>query len=550
MLTGLFFSVLRRSVFGAAAAVLVWVACLLLRRLHTPRALCCALWSAVLVCLLIPAGIPVTLPGRTAQSAAALQAAAEAQAAGRGVISAAGAQAAGAQAVGAQAAGAPAGAQAAGAPGARAQLLAGFWLAGTAALALYALAADFRLRRSVALAYKAGDAVPYYTGSCVATPFAAGLLHPRIYLPAGLSAAEQRCILLHEQAHLHRRDNWLRPVFYAAVCIHWFNPFAWLAYRQMVLDMEASCDEAVLRALGDGMKPDYCRSLLRFAVRQPAAPLAFGESCIKARIRSILDYRRPHFWGMAGGLCLAVAVAVACLARPVSAESAAIPQSASSSAPAAADSAPAGGGAESAAGEAAAENIPDADGISAADAASSAAQSATGSVPVPASGDTAFPGGESAAESGAADAAAIHTAHEIAFLWPVPSSTVCSRPMVAGGHRGTDIAAEENAAIVAAADGTVVYADYDVSYGWAVLLDHGGGLCTLYAHCSGLNVAAGDRVVQGQQIAAVGSTGSSTGNHLHFEVLSSASWRGKAAPAALDADTVRYNPADWFPFAG
>jgi murein DD-endopeptidase MepM/ murein hydrolase activator NlpD len=85
-------------------------------------------------------------------------------------------------------------------------------------------------------------------------------------------------------------------------------------------------------------------------------------------------------------------------------------------------------------------------------------------------------------------------------------------------HEGIDFPAEIGTAIVAAASGKVVAAELHAQYGRMVEIDHGNGLITRYAHASQLNVKAGDLVVRGQRIATVGTTGRSTGPHLHFEV--------------------------------
>lgn len=85
-------------------------------------------------------------------------------------------------------------------------------------------------------------------------------------------------------------------------------------------------------------------------------------------------------------------------------------------------------------------------------------------------------------------------------------------------HTGVDIAAPTGQAIIAAAAGQVVSAGWRGGYGLAVVIDHGGGLATLYAHQSRLHVSSGEVVSAGQQIGEVGSTGQSTGPHLHFEV--------------------------------
>ena len=113
------------------------------------------------------------------------------------------------------------------------------------------------------------------------------------------------------------------------------------------------------------------------------------------------------------------------------------------------------------------------------------------------------------------------------FTWPCPSSTTVSSDFgyrtspTAGAstyHQGIDIAASYGASIVAAADGVVTVATYSSSAGNYVIISHGGGLYTVYMHCSSLAVSVGDSVSRGQTIAYVGSTGTSTGNHLHFGV--------------------------------
>ena len=86
------------------------------------------------------------------------------------------------------------------------------------------------------------------------------------------------------------------------------------------------------------------------------------------------------------------------------------------------------------------------------------------------------------------------------------------------GHTGLDIAAPAGTPIKAAADGEVIFSGYSGGYGYVVKLDNGNGVETYYGHCSALYVSAGEKVEAGDVIAAVGSTGNSTGNHLHFEV--------------------------------
>ena len=86
-------------------------------------------------------------------------------------------------------------------------------------------------------------------------------------------------------------------------------------------------------------------------------------------------------------------------------------------------------------------------------------------------------------------------------------------------HNGLDVGAPYGTKIYAAEGGTVVRSSWYGTYGNCVIIDHGGGLMTLYAHCSGYNVKVGQHVARGDVIAYVGSTGRSTGNHLHCTVF-------------------------------
>jgi murein DD-endopeptidase MepM/ murein hydrolase activator NlpD len=85
-------------------------------------------------------------------------------------------------------------------------------------------------------------------------------------------------------------------------------------------------------------------------------------------------------------------------------------------------------------------------------------------------------------------------------------------------HEGIDFPSEVGTGIVAAASGKVIFADVHPAYGKMIEIDHGNGLVSRYAHCSSLLVKEGDLVVRGQKVGRVGTTGRSTGPHLHFEV--------------------------------
>lgn len=113
------------------------------------------------------------------------------------------------------------------------------------------------------------------------------------------------------------------------------------------------------------------------------------------------------------------------------------------------------------------------------------------------------------------------------FKWPAPSYTRISSEYgwrmhptlgVEKFHNGVDMAAPGGSPILAAYDGEVIAAGYNSSMGNYIMINHGGGLITIYMHASALYVSQGTMVARGEKIAAVGTTGRSTGNHLHFGV--------------------------------
>lgn len=114
------------------------------------------------------------------------------------------------------------------------------------------------------------------------------------------------------------------------------------------------------------------------------------------------------------------------------------------------------------------------------------------------------------------------------FTWPIPGYSRISSPFgmrthpVTGTyklHTGTDFPAPSGTRVVSAGDGTVVKSAMTRAYGNYIIVSHGGGVMTAYAHLSKRSVSVGDKVSAGQKIGAVGTTGWSTGNHLHFEVI-------------------------------
>ncbi|MFR8845104.1 MAG: M56 family metallopeptidase [Waltera sp.] len=156
-------------------------------------------------------------------------------------------------------------------------------------------------------------------------PFVMGLVHPVIYLSSGLDPESRNVVLCHERVHLQRRDYLFKPAALLICCVHWFNPLVWLAFYLMNMDCEMSCDEKVVKLLGEESKKIYSHTLLeevsggewkRYRGGSICALLSFGEDHVKNRIRHVLDYRKPPFWVMIGAAAVIVVLAVCLCSNP------------------------------------------------------------------------------------------------------------------------------------------------------------------------------------------------------------------------------------------
>lgn len=191
------------------------------------------------------------------------------------------------------------------------------WAAGVCLMVLRSVIQYVGLRRKLvgAIVYR-GEV---YLADYIDTPFALGILRPRIYLPYQIPEEERRYIIAHERHHIHRGDHVIKLLAYGALCIHWFNPLVWAAFLLAGKDMEMSCDEAVIRKLGEHIRADYSASLLRLATHKhtiAASPLAFGEGDTKGRIQNMATWKKPKLWVSILCLVLCIAVFAACAVNP------------------------------------------------------------------------------------------------------------------------------------------------------------------------------------------------------------------------------------------
>lgn len=173
------------------------------------------------------------------------------------------------------------------------EILGMVWLAGLLIFLAYAAISYLRLKKKVQCCIRKSDNV--YCVDDIAVPMVVGIISPRIYLPSGLEQAHVSYVVAHESTHIRRHDPVTKFVVYVIVCMHWFNPLAWLAYHFFEKDMEMACDEETIQRIGTEKKKEYAAALLQLATGTRkifAVPLAFGEGDTKGRIKNVMKYKK------------------------------------------------------------------------------------------------------------------------------------------------------------------------------------------------------------------------------------------------------------------
>ncbi|HBC26194.1 MAG TPA: hypothetical protein DC013_02155 [Ruminococcaceae bacterium] len=130
------------------------------------------------------------------------------------------------------------------------------------------------------------------------SPILVGVFHPKIVLPDRFHNDSQTVIsvLFHEGIHIKRFDNLQKLIFLFCLCVHWFNPIIWICYFAFSKDIETSCDEAVIKVIGNGFRMQYANTLLGLAKSHSglnsAIMVGFGKAFIKQRIFAIMNPKK------------------------------------------------------------------------------------------------------------------------------------------------------------------------------------------------------------------------------------------------------------------
>ena len=174
------------------------------------------------------------------------------------------------------------------------------WIAGMSGIVAFYAVRFIMLKRRLKGAVKIGPNI--YESEKVTSPFVFGFFVPKIYLPDVLDNTERECVLRHEKTHIKHGD-WIKKLIgIAAVAVHWFNPFVWLAYILFEQDIEMSCDEAAVKDMDKELKQAYAMSIVSFARRSNnmsylVTPLGFSKNsfckvAVTGRIKNIVNHKK------------------------------------------------------------------------------------------------------------------------------------------------------------------------------------------------------------------------------------------------------------------
>ena len=191
------------------------------------------------------------------------------------------------------------------------------WLVGAAVLVVYGIVSYFRVKKTVSDAILLNGNV--WQSEKVVSPFILGIFKPKIYIPYGMDGEIRDHVVAHENAHIKRRDHWIKPIGFLLLAVYWFNPLIWVAYILLCKDIERACDEKVISQMSEENRREYACALLECAVnrrRIAACPLAFGETGLKERVKGVMNYKKPAFWVIFIAVITCIAVAVCFLTNP------------------------------------------------------------------------------------------------------------------------------------------------------------------------------------------------------------------------------------------
>lgn len=174
------------------------------------------------------------------------------------------------------------------------KLCAWIWIGGIVVLCGYCIFSYVKLYCQTKASIRLKENV--YACDFIASPFILGFFQPKIYVPSNLAETQLNNILMHEYAHIKRKDYIWKPIGYILLTLHWFNPLVWLSYSMVCKDIELACDEKAIKDMSSEEKKAYSQTLLDFSIQKYSVlmcPVAFGEVGVKERIKAVLQHKKP-----------------------------------------------------------------------------------------------------------------------------------------------------------------------------------------------------------------------------------------------------------------
>lgn len=374
------------------------------------------------------------------------------------------------------------------------------WVAGILAMVAYGIANFIKVKKATAVSFEEDSGL--YRCDYIESPIAFGFIKPRVYVPSDCDVSAMRFVIEHEKTHIRRGDVYFKLIAFLILSAYWVNPLAWVAFKLFNLDMELSCDEAVIRRAGLEKREEYSRWLLYYSTESrfvSLAPTAFGETDTKRRVKNIMKLKKKGIISTIAGVVLLAAILVVCLVIAPSAQ---------------------------------AEERD----VSGTEAVSENDEKVKEIVSEDVSADDTL-AQDSQTEEHSADEENIATkqdseltmniSEDRKYYRPIAyeeSGSISATPSVreidgeSVSHIGYDIAVPEGTAVHAMCDGTVEAAGYEWQAGNFVIVRIDGETTYHYYHLKDIAIKEGDSVKAGDAVATSGNTGLSTGPHLHVEI--------------------------------
>ena len=381
-------------------------------------------------------------------------------------------------------------------------ILFGIWVTGVLLMLVYGIFNYVKVKKATAVSFKEESGL--YRCDYIESPMAFGFIKPRVYVPSDCDISAMGFVIEHEKTHIRRGDVYFKLLGFLILCAYWVNPLAWIAFKLFNLDMEFSCDEAVIRRAGMEKKEEYSRWLLYYSTEErfvSLAPTAFGETDTKRRVKNIMKLKKKGIIATIAGVVITAAVIAACFIL--------LPQ-------------------KSMAEGDVSENVNDLEDSKTVNVISDTEEAIVTETPA----ETEEIVGSITYDTVTEDVSSDDTESAEVITWTSPfavtaeyfvTSQFGNKSKNADGesllHGATDFAAPLGTELLAACDGTVETAGWDGERGNTVAIKVNDDIIYRYAHLDEIKVKEGDKVKAGDVVATVGSTGRSTGPHLHLELM-------------------------------